>query len=140
MLELGAGFHPELTARENIFFTAVLYGYSKKEVDERFIEITSVAELGPFIDFPIKKFSSGMKMKLAFALAMITKPDIVLLDEAFAVGDAKFKEKSSRMMKSFLEGRTLVLVSHSISQIRRYAKGRSWREGALVYDGHCAEA
>jgi ABC-type polysaccharide/polyol phosphate transport system ATPase subunit len=139
VLELGAGFHPELTARENIYFTAVLYGYSKKSVDGYFDEIASIAELGEFVDTPIKKFSSGMKMKLAFALAMITKPDIVLLDEAFAVGDARFKEKSTKMMKSFLEGRTLVLVSHSIGQIREVCERVIVLDGGkLAYDGPCA--
>lgn len=141
ILELGAGFHPDLNARENIYMTAILYGYHKKDVDKYFDEIVSVSEIDKFIDVPLKKFSSGMKMKLAFALSMITTPDIVLLDEAFAVGDAKFKKKSTVMMTSFLEGKTLFLVSHSMDLIKSVCERvLVINKGNIVFDGPTTEA
>lgn len=140
ILELGAGFHPDLTARDNIIMTGLLYGYTKKEVMALFDQIVAISECRQFLDTPIKRYSSGMKLKLAFAIAMTTSPEIVLLDEAFAVGDARFKEKSTRMMMDFLTDRTLVLVSHSMEQIRQVCQRVIVLDrGAIVYDGPVAD-
>ena len=120
LIELGAGFDPELTARENVFLNAALLGYSKKFVEQVFDEIIDFAELQDFVDTPLKNFSSGMNARLGFAVATISKPDILIVDEVLAVGDAAFQEKCHKRMENLLSGgTTLLFVSHSAEQIRQ---------------------
>ena len=120
LLELGAGFEREYTARENIFLYGSVLGYSKKFVEEKFDEIIEFAELENFIDVPLKNYSSGMKSRLGFAICTAVHPDILILDEVLAVGDAKFREKSeARVRELFEQGATVLFVSHSIEQVKR---------------------
>lgn len=120
LIELGAGFDPELTARENVFLNAALLGYSKKFIEQVFDEIIDFAELHDFVDTPLKNFSSGMNARLGFAVATISKPDILIVDEVLAVGDKAFQEKCHKRMENLLSGgTTLLFVSHSAEQIRQ---------------------
>ena len=120
LIELGAGFHPDLTGRENIVLNGLLMGLSKKEVLERAPAIIEFDDLGDFIDTPLKQYSSGMYMRLAFATAVEVDPDILLVDEILAVGDAEFQEKCYERMRQFQrKGKTLVLVSHIAEDIRK---------------------
>lgn len=120
LIELGAGFHPDLTGRENIVLNGLLMGLSKKQVLERAPAIIEFADLGDFIDTPLKQYSSGMYMRLAFATAVEVDPDILLVDEILAVGDAEFQEKCYERMRQFQrKGKTLVLVSHIAEDIRK---------------------
>ncbi|MET0887881.1 MAG: ABC transporter ATP-binding protein [Mycetocola sp.] len=118
LLELGAGFHPELSGRENVYLNAALLGLSRQETDERFDEIVAFSGIGEFIDSEVKFYSSGMYMRLAFAVAVHTDPDILLVDEVLAVGDEAFQRKCMDKIRSFQqEGRTIIIVSHAASQI-----------------------
>ncbi|MDQ4215379.1 ABC transporter ATP-binding protein [Microbacterium capsulatum] len=118
LLELGAGFHPELSGRENVYLNAALLGLSRQETDDRFDEIVAFSGIGEFIDNEVKFYSSGMYMRLAFAVAVHTDPDILLVDEVLAVGDEAFQRKCMDKIRSFQqEGRTIVIVSHAASQI-----------------------
>lgn len=120
MLELGAGFHPELSGRENIYLNAALLGVSRKDVDIRFDDIVDFSELGPFIDNQVRYYSSGMYTRLGFAVAVNVDPDILLVDEVLAVGDENFQRKCFDKVESFQqEGRTIVFVSHSPDVVRR---------------------
>lgn len=120
LLELGAGFDPQYTARENIYLYGAVLGYSKAFIDEKFDEIVSFSELEKFLDVPLKNFSSGMKSRLGFAICTAVNPDILILDEVLSVGDARFKKKSMEKIRSmFDQGVTVLLVSHSLSQVRR---------------------
>jgi ABC-type polysaccharide/polyol phosphate transport system ATPase subunit len=140
ILELGAGFHPDLTGRENVFLSGAMYGYGKKEIEALLTEICDIAEVGSFFDIPIKKYSSGMKVKLAFAMAMTTKPDIVLLDEAFAVGDARYNKKSSELMKSYVKGKTVILVSHNSKLISDNCdRVIVMDHGKMAFDGNVSD-
>lgn len=119
MLELGAGFDPQYTGKENIFLYGTVLGYSKSYLEEKYDEIVEFSELGKFIDVPIKNYSSGMKSKLGFSIATISDPDILILDEVLSVGDARFKKKSEAKMMEMIEGGTTVLfVSHSLEQVK----------------------
>jgi ABC-2 type transport system ATP-binding protein len=119
MIELGVGFSMELTGRENVFLNASVYGLSRRQVERIFDAIVDYAEIGAFIDEPVKNYSSGMVMRLGFAVAAHLDPDVLLLDEIFAVGDHAFQEKCRTTMHRFLEqGRTLIFVSHSESSVR----------------------
>lgn len=121
LIELGAGFHPELTGRENVTLNGVILGMSKQQVAEKFSEIVDFAELWEFIDQPIKHYSSGMYLRLAFSVAVHTKPDILLIDEILAVGDAGFQEKCFAKMEEFKkEGVTIIFVSHAMGQIQSF--------------------
>ena len=121
LIELGAGFHPELSGRENIYLNGAILGLSRKEVDERFDDIVKFAELEEFVDTPVKHYSSGMYMRLAFAIAVHTEPDILLIDEILAVGDQKFQSKCMRKMKEFQKnGVTIVFVSHNMRSIENF--------------------
>ncbi len=118
LLQLGAGFHPELTGIENVYLNGTLLGHSKHEVTEKLQEIIDFAEIGDFINAPLRTFSSGMTARLGFAVATAWTPDILILDETLSVGDAAFVEKCSDRMKSFREsGATVLLVSHDIDMI-----------------------
>lgn len=119
MLELGSGFDFDLTGRENIFLNGSILGYSEQFLKEKYSEIEAFSELGQFIDVPLRNYSSGMVMRLAFSVATVVNPDILIVDEILAVGDAAFQEKSrARMMELMSGGTTVLFVSHNIAQIR----------------------
>ncbi len=118
MIELGVGFHPELSGRENIYLNASVYGLTRAEVDGIYDAVVDYAEIPQFMDEPIKNYSSGMIVRLAFAVAANLDPEVLLLDEIFAVGDAAFQEKCRRTMQTFVEkGRTILFVSHSAATV-----------------------
>ena len=120
LLELGAGFSPEYTGRENIYLYGSVLGYTKEFLDEKFDEIVDFSELGEFIEVPIKNYSSGMKSRLGFSIATIEEPDILILDEVLSVGDKKFRTKSEKkIMSMFDNGVTVLFVSHSLEQVKR---------------------
>jgi len=121
LIELGAGFHPELTGRENVYLNGSILGLSQKEIDKNFKNIIDFAELWDFIDQPVKHYSSGMYMRLAFAVAVHTNPEILLVDEILAVGDAAFQLKCYEKMNEFKKrGVTIILVSHSSKAISQF--------------------
>lgn len=118
LIELGAGFHPELTGRENIFLNATILGLKRKQIEENFQKIVDFAELWDFIDQPIKHYSSGMYLRLAFAVAIHINPEILLIDEILAVGDLNFQQKCLQQMTKFKEnGTTIIFVSHSLKEV-----------------------
>jgi len=137
LLELGSGFDPEYTGRENIFLKGALLGYSESYLKDKFDEIVEFSELEDFIDVPLKNYSTGMSARLAFSLATVVNPQIMILDEVLSVGDAKFKEKSEERMKSLLnEDVTVLFVSHSIQQVRKLCNNAIWlKNGKVVMDG-----
>ena len=119
MIELGAGFDGELTARENIYLNGAILGYTKAFIDSKFDEIVEFSELEEFLDVPVKNFSSGMSAKLAFSISTIVNPEVLIVDEILSVGDLKFQEKSKNKMMSMIQGGTTVLyVSHSLQSIK----------------------
>ena len=133
MIELGAGFDPELTARENIYLNGSILGYSKEFIDEKFEEIVEFSELRSFLDAPVKNFSSGMVAKLAFSIATVVDPEILIVDEILSVGDIKFQEKSKNKMMEMIKGGTTVLyVSHSIESIKELCDRVVWLEHGKV--------
>lgn len=133
LIELGAGFDPELTARENIFLNGALLGYSKRFIESHFQAIVDFAELNDFIDVPIKNFSSGMSARLGFAIATVQKPDILIVDEVLAVGDFAFQQKCKERMEHLLSnGTTLLFVSHSIEQVKELCSNAIWIDNGEV--------
>ena len=127
LIELGAGFDSELTARENIYLNGALLGHKKVFMEQHFDEIIEFSELQDFIDVPLKNFSSGMAARLGFAIATIVKPDILIVDEVLAVGDAAFQEKCKKRMEEMLDGgTTLLFVSHSIEQVQELCQNVIW--------------
>ena len=127
LIELGAGFDGEMTARENFFLNGCVLGYTEKFITEKFDEIVDFAEVRDFLDVPLKNFSSGMAARLGFAIATTVKPDILICDEVLAVGDFKFQEKCEKRMNELLSGgTTLLFVSHDINQVRRMCKKAIW--------------
>lgn len=123
LIELGAGFHPELTGRENIYLSGAILGLKKKEVDAKFNEIVDFADLWDFIDTPVKHYSSGMYVRLGFAVAVSIDPEILLVDEVLAVGDAAFRKRCLERMDAFIKaGKTLIIVTHSLEEVRRIAR------------------
>lgn len=141
MIELGAGFDGELTARENIYLNGAILGYSKEFLEEKFEEIVEFSELREFLDVPIKNFSSGMVAKLAFSISTIVDPEVLIVDEILAVGDIKFQEKSKNKMMSMIEGGTTVLyVSHSTESIKQLCNKVIWLDhGKIVKIGEANE-
>ena len=141
MIELGAGFDWELTARENVFLNGAIMGYSKEFLTEAYDSIVEFSELHDFMDVPVKNFSSGMMARLAFSVATITDPEILIVDEILSVGDAAFQIKSEQKMLNMINGGTTVLyVSHSMESIRRLCTRVAWLErGKLVMYGDCKE-
>lgn len=137
LLELGAGFHPELTGRENILLNGLLLGFSKQEMLEREEKIIEFAEIGDFIDAPIKQYSSGMFMRLAFSVATEINPQILLMDEILAVGDAAFQVKCFERIDRFRDaGKTILFVTHSIGQVLQHCNRAILLEkGQLMLDG-----
>ena len=133
MIELGAGFDMDLTARENIFLNGAVLGYSKKFIEEKFDEIVEFSELKNFLDVPVRNFSSGMVARLAFSIATVVDPEILIVDEILSVGDIAFQKKSSNKMKSMIGGGTTVLfVSHSLTQIEEVCDKVVWLEHGKV--------
>jgi len=133
LLELGAGFHPELTGRENVYLNAALFGISQAEAEDRYDEIVEFSELQDIIDVPLKHYSSGMYMRLGFAVAANIIPDILLVDEVLAVGDEAFQRKCLRRIEEFrTEGRTIVFVSHDLDTVRRICQRTLWLDHATV--------
>ena len=133
LIELGAGFDSELTARENIFLNGALLGHKKKFMEEHFNEIIEFAELQDFVDVPLKNFSSGMSARLGFAVATIVKPEILIVDEVLAVGDSAFQEKCKKRMSDMLSGgTTLLFVSHSIHQVKELCQKVIWLDKGVV--------
>ena len=129
LIELGAGFDHDLTARENIFLNGYVLGYTKKEIIEKFDEIVEFSELEEFLDVPIKNFSSGMIARLGFSIATIVRPDILIVDEILSVGDFKFQEKCEKRISDMMSGgTTVIIVSHSIKQIERLCDRVLWLE------------
>ncbi len=127
LIELGAGFDPDLTARENIFLNGALLGHKKSFMQQHFDEIIEFSELQDFIDVPVKNFSSGMAARLGFSIATIVQPDILIVDEVLAVGDSAFQEKCKNRMEEMLSsGVTLLFVSHSIEQVKTLCKKAIW--------------
>lgn len=123
LIELGAGFHPELSGRENIYLNGTILGLTKKEVDERFDEIVSFSEIGDFIDTPVKHYSSGMYLRLGFSIAIHVDSDILLIDEILAVGDISFQKKCLDKLKEFhSKGVTIVFISHSADLISSFCE------------------
>ena len=137
MIELGAGFDGDLTARENIFLNGAILGYSKEFLLEKFDEIVDFSELRDFLDVPVKNFSSGMVAKLAFSISTIVDPEILIVDEILSVGDIKFQEKSKNKMMSMIKGGTTVLyVSHSLASIKEICNKVIWLDkGKIVKVG-----
>lgn len=137
LIELGAGFHPDMTGRENVYINASIFGIKKKEIDKRMADIIDFSELGDFIDEPVKTYSSGMYMRLAFSVAVNVQPDILLIDEILAVGDAKFQKKCLDWLESMKKkGVTIVIVSHSQDQVERICDRAIWIDhGRVVAEG-----
>ena len=129
LIELGAGFDLELTARENIFLNGAVLGYSKKAMEERFDDIVEFSEMKDFLDAPMKNYSSGMVARIGFAIATMTQPEILIVDEILSVGDFRFQEKCEHRIAKMMEGgTTVIIVSHSIEQIERLCKHVLWLE------------
>lgn len=142
LLEVGAGFHPDLTGRDNVYLNAAILGMSKQETDERFDEIVEFAEIGEFIDTEVKRYSSGMYSRLGFAVAVHTELDVLLVDEVLSVGDAEFREKCNAKMKELQQqGKTMFIVSHNAGQVKQLCqRGIVLDHGKKVFDGPIAEA
>ena len=138
LLELGAGFHPDFSGRENIYFNASIFGLSKKEIDARLDDIISFSELGEYIDNPVRTYSSGMYMRLAFSIAINVNAEILLIDEILAVGDQHFQERCyEKMMELKKEGKTMVFVTHSMSAVKKFCDRAVWlSNGRVRMDGN----
>ena len=147
LLELGAGFHPELSGRENVFLNGAILGLSKKEIEVRFDDIVDFAGLEQFIDTPVKNYSSGMFVRLGFAVAAHVEPDVLLIDEVLSVGDESFQRKSAERIDQFRrDGRTIVFVSHGLGQVQQLCRTVAWIDkrpkdwtGQRVTDCHYEE-
>jgi ABC-type polysaccharide/polyol phosphate transport system ATPase subunit len=137
MIELGVGFHPELTGRENVFLNAAVHGLSRQEIESIYQPIVEYSGLSAFMDVPLKNYSSGMHMRLGFAVAANLEPDFLLLDEVFAVGDEAFQQQCMQTMQRFRdEGRTILFVSHSPTSVRSVCERVCvLHRGRLVFDG-----
>ena len=135
MIELGAGFDMELTARENIYLNGAVMGYTKEFLDSKFQEIVDFSELHDFLDVPVKNFSSGMVARLAFSIATIVEPDILIVDEILSVGDVSFQAKSGAKMQEMIKGGTTVLfVSHSTEQIKKLCNKVVWLDHGKIVE------
>ena len=137
LLELGAGFDPQYTGKENIYLYGAMLGYTKEFIDEKYDEIVKFSELKDFIDVPIKNYSSGMKSRLGFSIATVVSPKILILDEVLSVGDAKFRKKSEKKVLSMFDsGVTVLFVSHSLAQVKRICnKAMILEKGQLIAYG-----
>lgn len=139
LLELGAGFHPDMTGRENVYINASIYGFKKKDIDVKLNDIIEFSELGDHIDDPVRIYSSGMYMRLAFSVSINMDADIILIDEILAVGDEAFKAKCLNTLKEMKKnGAAIVLVSHSMSQIQSVCDEVIWLENGRMREiGEC---
>ena len=137
LLELGAGFHPDFTGRENIYFNASIFGLTAKDIDSRIREIIDFYELGDLIDSPVRTYSSGQYMRLAFSVAINVDAEILLIDEILAVGDQHFQDKCfNKLMELKNSGKTIVIVSHSLGSIQRFCDRAVWlNNGRVQMDG-----
>ena len=137
LLELGAGFHPDFSGRENIYFNASIFGLTRQQIDERLDDIIEFSELGSYIDNPVRTYSSGMYMRLAFAVAINVDADILLVDEVLAVGDQHFQDKCIAKMKELKEeGKTMVFVTHSLGTVKEFCNRAVWlSNGEIRMDG-----
>ena len=142
LIELGAGFDLELTGRENVFLNGAVFGYSKKQMLEKYDEIMAFSELWQFEDVPLKNYSSGMLARLGFSIATMVKPDILIVDEVLAVGDQAFQDKCRIRMEELMSGgTTVILVSHSESEVLRVCRHAAWiNNGELMFVGDVHEA
>ena len=138
LLELGAGFHPDFSGRENIYFNASIFGLTRKEIDKRLNQIIEFSELQEFIDNPVRTYSSGMYMRLAFSVAINVDAEILLIDEILSVGDQHFQEKCFKKIEDLKrEGKTIVFVSHSMSTVKRFCNRAIWlHDGVIKEDGN----
>ena len=141
LLELGAGFHPDFTGRENIYFNASIFGLTKKEIDKRVNAIIEFSELGDLIDSPVRTYSSGQYMRLAFSVAINVDAEILLIDEILAVGDQHFQEKCFNKLEELASSEmTIVIVSHSLESLKKLCKRAIWiHEGKIAMDGDCSK-
>lgn len=141
LLELGAGFHPDFTGRENIYFNASIFGLTAAEIDARVQKIIEFSELGEFIEAPVRTYSSGMYMRLAFSVAINVDADILLIDEILAVGDQHFQDKCFEKLKELKEsGKTIVIVSHSLNSVKKLCNRAIWLyNGEIREDGNTDE-
>jgi len=141
LLELGAGFHPDFSGRENIYFNASIFGLTKKEIDKRLEDIIEFSELRDFIDNPVRTYSSGMYMRLAFSVAINVDAEILLIDEILSVGDQHFQEKCfERIEKLKKEGKTIVFVSHGMGSVKKFCTRAVWlHSGVVKMDGDINE-
>ena len=141
LLELGAGFHPDFSGRENIYFNSSIFGLTKKEIDKRLDQIIEFSELQDFIDNPVRTYSSGMYMRLAFSVAINVDADILLIDEILSVGDQHFQEKCFKKMRELREeGKTMVFVTHSMESVRNLCDRAIWLyDGQVRMDGNTQE-
>ena len=141
LLELGAGFHDDFTGRENIYFNASIFGLTKEEIDKKLDQIIEFSELEEFIDNPVRTYSSGMYMRLAFSVAINVEADILLIDEILAVGDQHFQDKCfNKLIELKNAGKTIVIVTHSMDQVRRFCDRAIWLyEGEVHRDGQVKE-
>lgn len=137
LLELGAGFHPDFTGRENIYFNAAIFGLTKQEIERRLDQIIEFAELGDFIDNPVRTYSSGMYMRLAFSIAINVDAEILLIDEILAVGDQHFQDKCFAKLKELKESdKTIVIVTHNLDQVKNLCNRAIWiKDGKVQMDG-----
>ncbi len=142
LIEVGAGFHPELSGRENVYLNAAILGMHEKEIEERYDEIVAFSEIGEFIDQEVKHYSSGMFMRLAFSVAIHVDVDVLLVDEILSVGDAPFRAKCRAKFDELIgAGKTLVIVSHDMEMVRELCnRAVVIRKGELVYDGGVDDA
>lgn len=141
LIELGAGFDMDLTARENIYLNGAVLGFSKKFMDEHFQEIVDFSELHNFLDVPLKNYSSGMVARIAFAIATVTDPDILIADEVLSVGDYTFQQKCEKRMRELIDnGTTVIFVSHSIEQVKALCNKATWLEhGKVIMTGRAED-
>lgn len=141
LLELGAGFHPDFTGRENIYFNASVFGLTRKEIDARIKNIIEFSELGDFIDTPVRTYSSGMYMRLAFSIAINVDADILLIDEILAVGDQHFQDKCFAKLEELKNSdKTIVIVSHSLNSVKKLCNRAIWiNKGEVEMDGKTEE-
>lgn len=141
LLELGAGFHPDFSGRENIYFNASIFGLTRKEIDERLEDIIEFSELRPFIDNPVRTYSSGMYMRLAFSVAINVDADILLIDEILSVGDEHFQNKCfEKMIELKKQGKTMVFVTHSMQSVKKLCDRTIWLyNGKIKMDGNTEE-
>ena len=140
LIEVGAGFDPELTARENVYLNGAILGHDRKFMDSKFDEIIDFAELRNFVDVPVKNFSSGMYARLGFAIATMVQPDILIVDEVLSVGDYKFQQKCEKRIREMIQnGVTIILVSHEIKLIQKLCTKVIWLEHGCVKDMGNAE-